>query len=687
MALGGAVFLLVLYTAHAYECDQTATVCETKLVISNFVTMLHQTHRAVYPSEGKLYKYDVTNTSSATPIPESEVIVGDGYESQRLVVVANMSMPGPDIIVYEGQRLIVHVENRLHSEAVTIHWHGLPQEGSVYMDGVAFVTQCPINPESTFTYDFMARPKGTYWYHSHIGSQRAKGLLGALIIRERQNNPLEEHIIQVQGWNHDYDADLGFQYMNYGLFKDRAKQSPSQSLDGSFFSLFDVQSGLINGKGRYKSPVTNQYNSAPIEVYNVTQGRQYRFRVIGVGSLYPFRMSVDNHMLTIIASDGFDVKPMVVESFVINPGERFDFILNATENVANYWIRGQTLEINKETVAWAVLRYDGAPMEDPTSTKIQCTQSNKCNVLNCPYTYYPEDEHIICHQFDALKSLPDNDPAPQFVNGQSKEYMYNFGFPGTTWTPSTINGKRFVFPPVSAVSQPDQITTSCDNAGCNEEVLCSCTHTVALDHDDTIQMVFSNLGVGRGWAHPIHLHGHSFYVLKMGYATYNETTGKFISQTDDILCTRNPNITQDKSFCNDPTWANSSWHGDNIPGLELNNPPRKDTIIVPSGGYVVIRIKANNPGLWIMHCHIELHSSDGMVMLFNESYPNLPLKPKGFPTCNNFPPNRMQIGPTSQPFTDRDQQPQSTQKNFADHVETIELRTFWIVMFVLLGVC
>ena len=52
--------------------------------------------------------------------------MGDGYEGQRLVVVANGSLPGPDIIVYEGQRLIIHVKNKLHSEGVTIHWHGLP---------------------------------------------------------------------------------------------------------------------------------------------------------------------------------------------------------------------------------------------------------------------------------------------------------------------------------------------------------------------------------------------------------------------------------------------------------------------------------------------------------------------------------------------------------------------------------
>ena len=482
-------FVIFSATSFAFECDKSATVCETSLEITHTVTMMHPTVRAVYPSGGKLYKYDVTNTSSATPIDPAEVVVGDGYEGQRLVVVANGSLPGPDIIVYEGQRLIIHVKNKLHSEGVTIHWHGLPQHGSPYMDGVAFVTQCPINPESSFKYDFIAEPKGSYWYHSHIGSQRTKGLLGALIIRERENNPLEEHIMQVQGWNHEYDADLGFQHMMFGIYKNRTKHAPSQSLDGSFFSLFDLHSGLINGKGRYKDPATNTYNEAPLTEYNVEQGKRYRFRVIGVGALYPFRVSVDNHMLTVIASDGFDVKPMEVESFIINPGERFDFILNATEAVQNYWVRAKTLEVNKDILAMAILRYSGAPMTDPTSSKIPCTESSKCHVLNCPFSYYPEADHVICHTISALKSLQ-ADPTPTFTPGRSKEYFYNFGFPGITAFPSSINGRVYRSPSVSSISQPDQLTNMCDNADCGEEKQCFCTHSVSIEHGGTVQMIF-----------------------------------------------------------------------------------------------------------------------------------------------------------------------------------------------------
>ena len=73
-----------------------------------------------------------------------------------------------------------------------------------------------------------------------------------------------------------------------------------------------------------------------------------------------------------------------------------------------------------------------------------------------------------------------------------------------------------------------------------------------------------------------------------------------------------------------------------MPGLELQHPVRKDTVNVPTGGYVVVRIKADNPGLWSMHCHVALHMLDGMFMLLNESYPNHPPPPPGFRTCGDF---------------------------------------------------
>ncbi|XP_069141122.1 uncharacterized protein [Argopecten irradians] len=669
-------------SSFGYECDKTATVCRTSLIIEDRITMMHKVYKKVYPYKGKLYRFDEKNPDNATEIPQESVIIGDGFEPGRLVVVANDSLPGPPIIVYVGQRLIIDVINHLPSDTVTIHWHGLPQHGTPWMDGVPFITQCPILSGQTFTYDFIAEPKGTFWYHAHTGSMRSNGLNGAFIIREPLST-IPEHIMVVQGYNHNRSSDLDFKKMMMGHFEKRHPMPTTESVDGGRFSRFFLTSALINGKGRFYPNLTSEeHNQAPLTIYDVQLGNTYRFRVINSGALYPIRISIDGHDLTLTASDGFDFKPVVAESFIINPGERYDFFIVAEQPVGNYWVRADTIEYPIPHKARAILRYSGAAEdEDPMTSRKNCTETDHCLVINCPFTYFPVGTFTDCLRFDQLRSLLDNDPAPVPNEGDPLiEHFLNFAFPGIDDFPSSVNGRQFKFPTVSALTQPFEIDTPCDEQKCGSEKLCQCSHSLVLNHNDVVQLVILNMGVGTGWSHPIHLHGYTFYVLKMGYATYNETTARFMSPNSDIDCRG--------QFCNDATWSDPTWLGDNVPGLELSNPPRKDTLIVPSGGYAVIRIKADNPGIWLMHCHIELHANDGMMMYINNSYGMHPPPPEGFPTCHSYPSafrvhsdnNNDSDVTTSAPVT-------RIVTNFKE-VEVIKddgygIKTFWICMAVM----
>jgi len=124
----------------------------------------------------------------------------------KTVIAINKQFPGPTLIVYEGQT-IVDVHNNMNSEGISIHWHGQHQVRTNWMDGVGLVTQCPIQPGGSFRYIFKAAPSGTFWYHSHMGSQRTNGLFGALIVREREISypiPFEDnpaaHTITLMDW-------------------------------------------------------------------------------------------------------------------------------------------------------------------------------------------------------------------------------------------------------------------------------------------------------------------------------------------------------------------------------------------------------------------------------------------------------------------------------------------------------
>nr|XP_006812248.1 PREDICTED: L-ascorbate oxidase-like [Saccoglossus kowalevskii] len=115
-----------------------------------------------------------------TPEELDKVLTVDGTYGTAIAV--NNQMPGPPIIVYKDTEVVVNVANKLLLEGITLHWHGITQKKTSWMDGVGMVSQCPINPGETFQYRFIADKVGTHWYHSHYGTQRTDGLYGAFIV-------------------------------------------------------------------------------------------------------------------------------------------------------------------------------------------------------------------------------------------------------------------------------------------------------------------------------------------------------------------------------------------------------------------------------------------------------------------------------------------------------------------------
>jgi len=107
----------------------------------------------------------------------------DGYAKPLIFV--NGQSPGPLIEANTGDLIRIVVNNQLPEEGTTIHWHGIDQRNSNWMDGVHGVTQCAIPPGQSFTYGFnVTGQRGTFWYHSHDSVQYTNGLYGPLIIHD-----------------------------------------------------------------------------------------------------------------------------------------------------------------------------------------------------------------------------------------------------------------------------------------------------------------------------------------------------------------------------------------------------------------------------------------------------------------------------------------------------------------------
>ncbi|XP_066919627.1 uncharacterized protein [Clytia hemisphaerica] len=549
-----------------------------------------------------------------------------------MVMTINDTVPGPPLIVYEGQRVIIRLHNHLLSDTVTIHWHGLHQRGTPWMDGVGYVSQCPIGAGEIYVYNFTASPKGTYWYHSHMGAQRTNGLYGAFVIKERPkpgaSEPPEERIMAVGDWTHDRSEEVYKKMMSTNYY------NSSKSPDNAIIDAVPWDSALINGRGRYYDKKTGLWSKAPLEKFEVEQNKKYRFRVINVGTMYQLRVSVDDHKLSVMATDGFDIKPWEVQSFIINPGERYDFMLTANQKVDNYWIRVKSIQVGEEykrNYALAILHYKGSGVHDEPTTQEQDCVRDGCKVINCPFKYYKSDENTECITIDELENANAADVPPEYIQDDSMEHFLNFGFPESDGqSPGAVNGKKFKFP---AVDPLIQWSPNCARKECGPSKTCYCQHELILPYNKTVQIVMTNVGNGAGLSHPIHMHGHQFYVMKMGYANQNKTTGivsnYYLQNNTDIYCST--------AQCNDPAWANSTWRHGHVPDMN-KYPPRKDTLMIPTGGYAVVRIRANNPGWWFMHCHIEMHLLAGMALMINEA-PNELLKitrPTDLPKCENL---------------------------------------------------
>lgn len=125
----------------------------------------------------------------------------------------------------------------------------------------------------------------------------------------------------------------------------------------------EINAILINGKGGDMNP--NLRTQLPRSEFIVTNGNRYRFRVINVGVEFcPLEVSIDNHTLTVIATDGNPIEPIVVASFYILAGERVDFVLNAnqSQDFGAYLIKVKGHADCEENSVFqtAILRYNGS---------------------------------------------------------------------------------------------------------------------------------------------------------------------------------------------------------------------------------------------------------------------------------------------------------------------------------------
>nr|AAD30964.1 laccase 1 precursor [Coprinopsis cinerea]AAR01241.1 laccase 1 [Coprinopsis cinerea]DAA04506.1 TPA_exp: laccase 1 [Coprinopsis cinerea okayama7\ len=399
----------------------------------------------------------------------------DGFTRAGILV---NGVHGPLIRGGKNDNFELNVVNDLDNPTMlrptSIHWHGLFQRGTNWADGADGVNQCPISPGHAFLYKFTpAGHAGTFWYHSHFGTQYCDGLRGPMVIYD-DNDPHaalydeddENTIITLADWYH----------------------IPAPSIQGAA----QPDATLINGKGRYVGGP-----AAELSIVNVEQGKKYRMRLISLSCDPNWQFSIDGHELTIIEVDGQLTEPHTVDRLQIFTGQRYSFVLDANQPVDNYWIRAQPNKGRNglagtfaNGVNSAILRYAGAANADPT------TSANPN-----PAQLNEADLHALIDP--AAPGIPT--PGAADVN-----LRFQLGFSGGRFT---INGTAYESPSVPTLLQ---IMSGAQSA--ND--LLPAGSVYELPRNQVVELVVP-AGV-LGGPHPFHLHGHAFSVVRSaGSSTYN----------------------------------------------------------------------------------------------------------------------------------------------------------------------
>ncbi|OAA52124.1 laccase Lcc4 [Cordyceps fumosorosea ARSEF 2679] len=453
----------------------------------------------------------------------------------RPAMAANGTIPGPTLFADWGDTVVVHVRNSMHTSknGTSIHFHGIRQLFNNQNDGVVSMTQCPTPVNHTVTYTWRAMQYGSTWYHSHFGLQAWEGVFGGIVI----NGPATAN----------YDVDLGPLFLTDW---DHATAYERSTVHKSYFLPPLLQTGLINGTNTYGS--TGQRLNIRFEA-----GKTYRLRLVNAALISHFKFMIDNHDMTVVAHDLVPVTPYTVKVLDITMGQRYDILVTANQAAAarQFWMRSVPLGLCGDP-NWrpndirAVVHYDET-WKDPSTLGYPYSQT--CGDLtDSGRPHVKEDVQKPDVQVSETTSF----------DKEGDGYWY--------WT---LRGAPLLIewqdPTLSKLLRHDT------NFQKNDSVI------ELPQANKTFNLVIQNpLFV----AHPIHLHGHDFFVLGQGVGPF-------------------------------------------LPGasrLTTANPPRRDTALLPGSGYLVLGFVTDNPGVWLMHCHIGYHVEMGFALQFVERAAEIP---------------------------------------------------------------
>ncbi|KAK5992170.1 Multicopper oxidase MCE [Cladobotryum mycophilum] len=530
----------------------------------------------------------------------------DGFDRSSLLV--NGQSPGPLIEVDQDDWVVVCVHN-FSPKNVTIHYHGIEMMGTPWSDGVPGLSQRPILPGDSFTYQFQATQYGSYWYHSHFQGQIEDGLYGPIIIHPRSGDPKPFHMIDddakaiqamtlaeqkvrplaISDWVHltsdekwDMSVASGIEDACYDsiLFngKGRVYCIPEDELEAhlgeqrkSYLAL--AKGAKVTDKGcllRHRRQRRRQQECHqarhllrlqavlhPLEVFQADGPSQWvAIDIIGAINLIAAVVAIDEHDMWVYAMDGSYITPQKVQAINLFNGDRYS-VLVKTHKAGDFQIRVGAVSAPQVIAGHAIFRVNG-PGGVPGG-------NNSTPFIDIAGNPSSKDA-------DALFKL--------HIQLAGATYLW------------ALNSTRVDL--VALEEQPVPILFQYPDAHKYNNVTISTLNGTWVD----LVLLASLPPI----PHPIHKHNNKMYQIGAG-------TGDFTWDTVEDAVKEKPEL------------------------FNLVDPPRRDaftSVPAPEFGvptWIVVRYHVVNPGAWLMHCHINSHVMGGMSVVIQDGVDRWPTVP------------------------------------------------------------
>ncbi|WP_333695471.1 multicopper oxidase family protein [Flavobacterium sp.] len=542
-------------------------------ILGVFTTLQNPYAQQDPTTPGKVVRYDLY---------VKDTIVNFSGKEKRAIAV-NGQIPMPTLTFTEGDIAEIHVHNRL-KESTSMHWHGLYLPNKE--DGVPFLTQMPIEPNTTHVYRFPIIQNGTHWYHSHSGLQEQIGMYGSMVLLKRKDDPtfrkgiddLPYVPIMLSEWSDMKPENIHRMLHNandwFAIKKD-AVQSYSEAIQAGHF-----KTKLTNEwKRMLAMDVSDVYydkflinGTSESQLSQFKAGDKVRLRISNGGASSYFWLTYAGGKMTVVANDGNDVEPVEVDRLIIGVSETYDVIVGIPAENTSYEFMA-----TPEDRSGSVSLYIGEGIKQLINPLPKLNYFEGMNMMNdmmrMDGTMNDMGMDMSLQQMDMNAVMyPEVASSPSGRTGVATVTL-NYAMlksPTKTTLPKDAPVRELKF---ELTGNMNRYVWSMDN-----KVLAE-TDKILIKQGEIIRITLYNNSMMR---HPMHLHGHDFRLIN-GQGDYAP-----LKNVMDIM------------------------------PMETN----------------VIEFEANLEGDWFFHCHILYHMMAGMNRVFStenqEPNPLLPDKKWGY---------------------------------------------------------